>query len=101
MIASLNQQRGNDMNSAYYWNSWYSGWGWFLWFGIVLLFISSIGNWSYTYRAHSKYKGISQNKIATDILDARLARGEISHEEHALIKSEIRDERASNMKKSA
>ena len=39
----------------YYWNDWYLSWGWFLWFGIVFLMFSSIGNWGYTYGAHRKY----------------------------------------------
>lgn len=28
----------------YYWNDWYAAWGWMLWFGIVFLLFSSIGN---------------------------------------------------------
>ena len=27
-----------------YWNDWYSGGGWFLWFGIWFLLISSFGH---------------------------------------------------------
>ena len=38
-----------------YWNDWYFGWGWFLWFGIIFLLFSSIGNWGYTYSAHRRY----------------------------------------------
>jgi hypothetical protein len=34
------------------WNDWYLGWGWFLWFGILMLAFSSVGNWGYTYRVH-------------------------------------------------
>ena len=28
-----------------FWNNWYFGWGWFLWFGIIFLLFSSMGNW--------------------------------------------------------
>lgn len=28
-----------------YWSGWYSGWGRFLWFGIMMLMFSSAGNW--------------------------------------------------------
>ena len=38
-----------------YWNDWYSGWGWFLWFGVMILLFSSAGNWGYTYRVHRTY----------------------------------------------
>ena len=75
--------------SAYYWNDWYSGWGWFLWFGVILLFISSAGNWGYTYQAHRKYLGRYTQKDAVDILNERYARGEINHEEYLRTKSHI------------
>ena len=39
-----------------YWNDWYFGWGWFLWFGVIFLMFSSIGNWGYTYRAHREVR---------------------------------------------
>jgi len=67
-----------------YWNDWYFGWGWFLWFGVIFLLFSSIGNWGYTYRAHQKE--------ALDILDARYAKGEITREQYAQMKSEIAKE---------
>jgi putative membrane protein len=75
--------------SNYYWNDWYSGWGWFLWFGVIFLFISSVGNWGYTYQAHRKYLGHYAEKDALDILNERYARGEINHEEYLRIKSHI------------
>jgi putative membrane protein len=74
-----------------YWNDWYFGWGWFLWFGIVFLLFSSIGNWGYTYRAHQKYDK-PPRKEAFDILDARYAKGEITREEYGQMKSEIAKE---------
>ena len=54
--------------SAYYWNDWYSGWGWFLWFGVVFLLFSSIGNWGYTYRAHRRLGDGPYQKEAIDNL---------------------------------
>jgi len=71
-----------------YWNDWYFGWGWFLWFGLIFLFMSSIGNWGYTYSAHRRY-GQLPGKDASDILNARYARGEITREELGIMRSEI------------
>ncbi len=71
-----------------YWNDWYSGWGWFLWFGVMILLFSSAGNWGYTYRVHRTY-GAQPRKEALDILNERYARGEITREEHGEMKSTI------------
>jgi putative membrane protein len=71
-----------------YWNDWYFGWGWFLWFGIVFLLFSSIGNWSYTYRAHQRL-GKPPRSEALDILDTRYAKGEITLAEYDQMKSRI------------
>ena len=71
-----------------YWNDWYFGWGWMLWFGFIILVFSGIGNWGYTYRAHQKYAGPPQ-KEALDILKERYARGEITREQFGQMKSDI------------
>jgi putative membrane protein len=71
-----------------YWNDWYFGWGWFLWFGIIFLFFSSVGNWGYSYRAHRRF-GELTGRDASDILNERYARGEITHEELGFMKSKI------------
>lgn len=71
-----------------YWNDWYFSWGWFLWLGFIFLLFSSIGNWGYTYRAHRRF-GSAPRGEAFDILDARYAKGEITRDEYARMKSEI------------
>ena len=75
----------------HYWNDLYSGWGWFLWFGFMLLFFSSVGNWGYTYSAHRK-NTYEPRKEALDILASRFARGEIYGPEYNRMKSEIKEE---------
>jgi len=72
-----------------FWSDWYSGWGWFLWFGMIFLLCFSVGSWNYTYRAHRKFYDGFPQKTAIDILNERLARGEIKQEEYMRIKSEI------------
>jgi putative membrane protein len=71
-----------------YWNDWYFGWGWLLWFGFIFLLFSSVGNWGYAYRAHRRF-GELGGKDALDILNERYARGEITHEQLAFMKSKI------------
>ena len=70
------------------WNDWYFGWGWFLWFGVVFLIFSSVGNWGYTYSAHRKY-GRPLGGEAVEILNQRYARGEINRDEYQRLKQEI------------
>jgi putative membrane protein len=76
----------------FYWNDWYSGWGWFLWFGVVFLFFSMVGNWGYTYRAHRRFDE-SNDRRAIDILNARYAQGEIEKSEFFEKKTHILEER--------
>ncbi len=73
----------------YYWSNWYAGWGWFLWFGLIMVIFSSFGNWGYTYRAHQRFAGEFPPKNALDILNERYASGEVKHEEYEKIKSHI------------
>jgi putative membrane protein len=72
----------------YFWNDWYLGWGWFLWLGIMLLLFSSMGNWSYTYAAHRKYRQ-PELKDALDILSERYARGQITREQFHQMKADL------------
>jgi len=71
-----------------YWNDWYFGWGWVLWFGFIFLMFSTIGNWGYTYRAHQKYEG-PPRKEASDILNERYARGDITLEQYTQMRTDI------------
>jgi putative membrane protein len=72
----------------HYWNDWYFGFGWVLWFGFILLLLSGFGNWGYTYRAHQLRYG-KPHSGALDILDERYARSEISREQYSQFKSDI------------
>ena len=78
-----------------FWNDWYFAWGWLLWMGFIVLVFSGLGNWGYTYRAHRKYDD-SPRKEALDILNERYARGEITREQYALMKSDIVDAKKSD-----
>jgi len=74
---------------AYYWNDLYSGWGWVLWFGMVFLFFSMIGNWGYTRSAHRLYREGSVRTDVLDILSERYARGDIQRDEYLRMKEDI------------
>lgn len=71
-----------------YWYEWYSGWDWFLWFGVGVLLVSSFGNWSYSRSAHEKYDRHAL-RSPMDTLNQRYANGEIEREEYLKMKSEI------------
>jgi putative membrane protein len=75
--------------SNYYWNDWYSGFGWLLWFGLIFLVVSGIGNWGYTYGAHRRFASYGQPKDALDILDERYARGELTLEQYSAMKATV------------
>lgn len=59
-----------------------------LWFGIVYLLFSNIGNWGDRYRSHQKHDSRSL-KTGLDILNERDARGEVSREEYGQMKSDM------------
>ena len=69
-------------------NSFYFGWGWILWLGFIFLMFSSIGNWSYAYRAHRKFDG-SPGRSAMAILNERYAAGELTRAQFLELKSDI------------
>jgi len=78
----------------YYWTDWYSGWGWFLWFGLIFVMFSSFGNWGYTYKAHRRFEGFPLRN-AFDILNERYASGEIKQDEYVKMKSQISENKNS------
>lgn len=71
-----------------YWTDWYFGWGWILWFGFIALLFSSMGHWGYAYRVRQRYYGGSRS-TASDILNERYAKGEITREQYNQMKSDI------------
>lgn len=75
------------MNSTY-WSDWYIAWGWLLWFGMIFLLITGIGNWGYSYNLAQKTKYIP-GKDPLDILLDRYVRGEIEESEYFNMKKEV------------
>ena len=76
--------------TTYYWNDLYTAWGWILWFGMIFLFFSVVGNWGYTYSAHRLYRrGLSPAKDVLDILNERYVKGELGREEYLRMKADI------------
>ena len=67
----------------------YSGWGWILWFGMIFLLFSSMGNWGYTYQAHRRYIVPLPNKDALDILAERYAKSELSESQFMKMREDI------------
>lgn len=74
-----------------YWNNWYTGWGWLLWYGFFFLLISGLGHWGYTYRAQRRYGDRNPVKNAINHLDVRYANGDIEREEYLRIKWDLLD----------
>lgn len=70
------------------WNSSAFAWEWLLWFGIIVLMLSSVGNWGYAYRAHRKFDD-TPRKDAASILDERYAGGELTREQYHAMKADI------------
>jgi putative membrane protein len=69
-------------------DSIFYGWGWIIWFGLIFLMFSSIGNWNYSYRAHRKVDG-SSPKDALAILKERYAAGDITRTQYLEMKTDI------------
>jgi putative membrane protein len=85
----------------YYWNDWYAGWGWFLWFGLIMVIFSSFGNWGYFYRAHRRFDSDFPQRTAVDILKERYASGELEEDEFLKKMSQISEVKKINKLKSS
>jgi uncharacterized membrane protein len=71
------------------WNDSGSGWTWFLWLGVWLLLLSSFGNLGYSYRTHRRYRDLTPQNNANDILNDRYAKGEIDRNAYLQMKRDI------------
>jgi putative membrane protein len=80
--------------SGNFFNDWNMGWGWLLWLGFFFLVFSSLGNWSYTYRAHRRFDDDFPRKSAIDILNMRYAEGSLTRDEFNRMKKEIEPQSA-------
>ncbi len=72
-----------------YWNDWYTGWGWVLWFGMLMLIFSSVGTWGYSYTSNRRYRDFDPGRDAFDMLAERYAKGEIQRDEYKRMHNEI------------
>lgn len=74
------------------WDTMHTGLAWFLWLGFVLLILSSLGNWGYSYRTHRKFTEGNSRRDAIEILNERYASGQIDQAEFEEIKLRISEE---------
>ena len=72
-----------------YWNDWYSGWGWVLWFGVMVLLFSSIGNWGYTYRAHRRFSDFYPERAQSTTSMSATRRARSAERSYNRVKGEI------------
>lgn len=72
-------------------SSWLAIWGWgfVLYFGLILLMFSNIGNWVYTYQAHKRHLDHSQNRSAFDLLDENFAKGKLTYDDYISMREEL------------
>ena len=70
-------------------DTWYFGWGYLVWFGMIFLLLSSTGSWGYTYRTHRKFRDLTNGLDALDTLSGRYASGEISRDDFHRIKDDL------------